>query len=198
MNVSRHTSQSIIPLQGTGHSRTSGSWIYDVLSELCGLWSKRWDEHVGVACWIKYTMPDLSLPNQLTLLLMFFGRNPHAQLEVRLSQTAAWGAEDYITSWRTRDVPFGRSGTRLRSDTRADDERTKTETRGSKGLLTESQRRRETWYWYGKWTAVSTAKGRRNRLTRHQFGSDDGRVEETHGKCSHDERQTLLPATAAP
>ena len=52
--------------------------MLDMLAELCIAWPKRWDEYVSPACWIKRTLFDPTLPKNMTLFEIFFGRKaPH-------------------------------------------------------------------------------------------------------------------------
>ena len=55
--------------------------MVDMLAELCIAWPKRWDEYVLPACWIKRTLPDPSLPNNMTPFELLFGRKPRISLD---------------------------------------------------------------------------------------------------------------------
>ena len=63
--------------------------MQDVLSEICNMWSTRWDEYVAPACWIKRTrsMPDPSFPSAMTPFQLLFGRSPRIALHVKVPQT---------------------------------------------------------------------------------------------------------------
>ena len=50
-----------------------------MLAELCRAWPDRWDEYV--ACWIKRTLPGLSLPSKMTAFELLFARRPRTSLD---------------------------------------------------------------------------------------------------------------------
>ena len=81
-----------------------GAWILDVLSELCKAWPTRWDEYVALACWIKRTMPDPSLPSAMTPFQLLFGRSPRTSLDMLVPQMddteATGGLENFIEGRR--------------------------------------------------------------------------------------------------
>ena len=54
--------------------------------ELCVASPKRWDGHVSPACWIRRTVPDPMLPNNMTPFEFLFGRKPHLCLDTLLPQ----------------------------------------------------------------------------------------------------------------
>ena len=58
-----------------------GGWLQEMLAELCRAWPDRWDEYVASACWIKYTLPDSSLPSQMAAFELLFGRKPRTSLD---------------------------------------------------------------------------------------------------------------------
>ena len=58
-----------------------GSWIQDVLSELCAAWPKRWYEDVVLVCWIKRNLPDTSLPGKMSPFEILFGHKPRTTLD---------------------------------------------------------------------------------------------------------------------
>ena len=57
-----------------------------MLSELCKAWPTRWDEYVALACWIKRTMPDPSLPSAMTPFQLLSGRSPRTSLDMLVPQ----------------------------------------------------------------------------------------------------------------
>ena len=60
--------------------------MLDMLAELCTAWPKRWDEYVAPACWIKRTLPDPILPNNMTPFELLFGRKRHISLDTLVPQ----------------------------------------------------------------------------------------------------------------
>ena len=72
--------------RGQGSVERAGTWMQDVLSEICKTWPTRWDKYVGPACWIKRTMPDSSLPSAMTPFQLLFGRSPRTTLDVLVPQ----------------------------------------------------------------------------------------------------------------
>ena len=90
--------------RGQGSVERVGAWILDVLSELCKAWPTRWDEYVALACWIKRTMPDPSLPSAMTPFQLLFGRSPRTSLDMLVPQmddTEATGSlENFIEGRR--------------------------------------------------------------------------------------------------
>lgn len=50
--------------------------MYVVLSGLCAAWSKRSDEYVAPACWIKSTLPYTAFSDNLLPFELLFGRKP--------------------------------------------------------------------------------------------------------------------------
>ena len=62
--------------RGQGAVKMWGGWLQELLAELCRSWPDRWDEDVSPAIWIKRTLPDVSLPSNMTLFELMFGRKP--------------------------------------------------------------------------------------------------------------------------
>ena len=67
--------------RGQGAVERAGGWLKEVLSELCKAWPDRWDHYVEVACWIKRTTPDTTLPTGVSPFEVLFGRQPRTQLD---------------------------------------------------------------------------------------------------------------------
>ena len=90
--------------RGQGSVERVGAWILDVLSELCKAWPTRWDEYVALACWIKRTLPDPSLPSAMTPFQLLFGRSPRTSLDMLVPQMddteATEGLENFIEGRR--------------------------------------------------------------------------------------------------
>ena len=63
--------------------------MLDMLAELYITWPKRWDEYVVPACWIKRTLPDPTLPNNMTPFEVLFGRKPRISLDTLVPQIDA-------------------------------------------------------------------------------------------------------------
>ena len=72
--------------RGQGAVERLGGWIQDVLSELCVPWPERWDEYVSLACWIKRTMHDPTLPCNMSPFEILFGRKPRTSLDTLVPQ----------------------------------------------------------------------------------------------------------------
>lgn len=47
--------------------------MHDALSGLCAAWLKHWDDYVAAGCWITCSVPDTSLPRNLSSLEVLFG-----------------------------------------------------------------------------------------------------------------------------
>lgn len=60
--------------------------MQDVLSEVCRPWLERWDEYAELACWMKRTMPDPSLPKIMSLFQILFGRSPCTPVDALVLQ----------------------------------------------------------------------------------------------------------------
>ena len=56
-------------------------WLQEFLAELCRSWPERWDEYVLPTIWIKRTLPDVSLPSNMTPFELLFGRKPRTPLD---------------------------------------------------------------------------------------------------------------------
>ncbi|CAB1118123.1 unnamed protein product [Ectocarpus sp. CCAP 1310/34] len=52
--------------RGQGSVERLGGWLQEMLAKLCRSWSDRWDVFVSPAMWIKRTLPDTSLPSNMT------------------------------------------------------------------------------------------------------------------------------------
>ena len=52
-----------------------------MLAELCRAWSDRWCEYVALACWIKRTLADPSLPFKIAAFELLFGCKPRTSLD---------------------------------------------------------------------------------------------------------------------
>ena len=78
--------------------------MLDMLEELCIAWPKRRDEYVAPACWIKHTLPDPTLPNNMTPFELLFGRKPRTSLDTLVPQIDATdrsgGLESFVESRR--------------------------------------------------------------------------------------------------
>ena len=68
--------------RGQGAVERLGGWMLNMLAELCIAWSKRWDQHVSPACWIKRTLPDPTTPNNMTPFELLFGRKPRISPDI--------------------------------------------------------------------------------------------------------------------
>ena len=60
-----------------------------MLAELYIAWPKRWDEYVSPACWIKRTLPDPTLPKNMTPFKLLFGRKLRISLDTLVPQIEA-------------------------------------------------------------------------------------------------------------
>ena len=58
-----------------------GGWLQEVVAELCQSWPQRWDEYISPCIWVKRTLPDLSLPSNMTPFELLFGRPPRTSLD---------------------------------------------------------------------------------------------------------------------
>ena len=67
--------------RGQGAVERLGGWLQEMLSELCKLWPDRWDEYVSPALWMKRTLPDASLPSNMSPFELLFGRPPRTSLD---------------------------------------------------------------------------------------------------------------------
>ena len=78
--------------------------MLDMLAELCIAWPKRWDEYVAPACWLKRTLPDPTLPNNMTLFELLFGRKPRISPDTLVPQIDATdvsgGLDSFVESRR--------------------------------------------------------------------------------------------------
>ena len=86
-----------------GSVKRLGSWIQDVLSELCAAWPRCWDEYVSPACWIKRTLPDTSLPGNMSPFELLFGRKLRTTLDTlvpRVDDTELSGGLDAFIEHR--------------------------------------------------------------------------------------------------
>ena len=63
--------------------------MLDMLAELCIAWPKRWDKYVAPFCWTKRTLPDPTLPNNMTPFELLFGRKPRISLDTPVPQIDA-------------------------------------------------------------------------------------------------------------
>ena len=90
--------------RGQGTVERLGGWMLDMLAELCIAWPKRWDEYVAPACWIKRTLPDPTLPNNMTPFELLFGRKPRISLDTLVPQIDATdvsgGLDSFVESRR--------------------------------------------------------------------------------------------------
>ena len=66
--------------RGQGAVERLGGWLQEMLSELCKAWPDRWDEYVSPALWMKRTLPDTSLPSNMSPFELLFGRPPRTSL----------------------------------------------------------------------------------------------------------------------
>ena len=48
--------------------------MLDMLMKPCVAWPKKWNEYVSPACWIKRTLPDPTLTNNMTYFELLLGR----------------------------------------------------------------------------------------------------------------------------
>ena len=84
--------------------------MQEILSELCVSWPDRWDEYVAPACWIKRTLPDPSLPTNMTPFEILFGRSPRTSLDTLVPQVEdtdlTGGLDNFVEARRQnlRDV----------------------------------------------------------------------------------------------
>ena len=67
--------------RGQGAVERLGGWLQEMLSELCKSWPDRWDEYVSPALWMKRTLPDVSLPSNMSPFELLFGRRPRTSLD---------------------------------------------------------------------------------------------------------------------
>ena len=77
--------------------------MLDMLAELSVAWPKRWDKHVSLAFWIKRTLPDPTLSNNITLLEPLLGRKLRLSLDTLVPQiddTARTGGLDNFVERR--------------------------------------------------------------------------------------------------
>ena len=85
--------------------------MLDMLAELCIAWPKRWDEYVAPACWIKRTLPDPTLPNNMTPFELLFGRKPRISLDTLVPQIDATdvsgGLDSFVESRRQNSGKYG-------------------------------------------------------------------------------------------
>ena len=90
--------------RGQGTVERLGGWMLDMLAELCIAWPKRWDEYVAPACWIKRTLPDPTIPNNMTPFELLFGRKPRISLDTLVPQIDATdisgGLDSFVESRR--------------------------------------------------------------------------------------------------
>lgn len=61
--------------------KQTGGWLQEVLSKLCKAWLDRADHYVKVACWIKSTTPDITLPSATSPFEVLLGRKPRTHLD---------------------------------------------------------------------------------------------------------------------
>ena len=91
-------------LRGQGSVERVGAWTVDVLAELCNASPTRWDQHAALACWLKRTMPDTSLPSAMTPFQLLFGRSSCASLDILVPQMddmeTTGGFENFIEERR--------------------------------------------------------------------------------------------------
>ena len=78
--------------------------MLDMLAELCIAWPKRYDEYVSPACWIKRTLPDPTLPKNMTPFELLIGRKPRVSLDTLVPQIDATdrsgGLDNFVESRR--------------------------------------------------------------------------------------------------
>ena len=67
--------------RGQGAVERLGGWLLDILSELCRPWTHGWDEYISPALWAKRTLPDVSLPSNMSPFELLFGRKPRTSLD---------------------------------------------------------------------------------------------------------------------
>ena len=89
--------------RGQGAIERLGGWIQDILSELGVAWPDRWDDYVSPACWVKRTLPDPSLPKNLSPFEMLFGRKPRTSLDSllpRIDTDMEEGLDNFVETRR--------------------------------------------------------------------------------------------------
>ena len=65
--------------------------MLDIVEELCVAWPKRWDEYLSPACWIKRTLLDPTLPNNMTTFELLVGRKSRVSLDTFAPQIDGHG-----------------------------------------------------------------------------------------------------------
>ena len=89
--------------RGQGAVERLAGWLEELLADLCRSWPERWGEYVSTAIWIKRTLPDASLPSNMTPFELLFGR----KLRTSLDSLVPLSAE-------TEQRPFARRKQNLR------------------------------------------------------------------------------------
>ena len=91
---------------GQGTVERLGGWMLDMLAEQCIPWPKRWGEYVAPACWIKRTLPDPTLPNNMTPFELLFGQKLRISLDTLVPQIDATdisgGLDSFVESRRQK------------------------------------------------------------------------------------------------
>ena len=81
-----------------------------MLVEVCVTWPKIWDEYVSPACWIKRHLSDPTLPNNMTLFELMFGRKPHVSLDTLVPEVYYTDKlEEWTTLWIVEDKTSGKN-----------------------------------------------------------------------------------------
>ena len=63
--------------------------MFDMLAKVCIAWPKRWGEYVSPACWIKRTLPEVTLPRNVTPFELLFDRKPRISIHTLVPQIDA-------------------------------------------------------------------------------------------------------------
>lgn len=88
--------------RGQGSVERLGGWLQELLAILCKSWPNRWDEYVSPALWIKRTLPDLSLPANMTPFELLFGRPPRTSVDSLVPKTDVTDADGGLDNFVER------------------------------------------------------------------------------------------------
>ena len=201
--------------RGQGAVERLGGWLQELLAEICRSWPQRWDEHVSPAIWIKRTLPGVSVPSNMTLFELMFGRKPRTSLDSLMplsEETRESGGLDNFVEPRKQNLHEVRLALGMRGNQRAAARAHANAiiSRPSAGVTVE-RGSLSCWCANQRAADIATTEGGSFSTTTTQPVESDGGIADrptctsnnagqktTHPKCIHCRREAVPPPTSDP